>query len=54
MVRQLDKTHFLYMNVNGGLKEIKIKENSRSAFYEKDNSGNVTIVPYEPEFIEIK
>jgi beta-galactosidase len=54
MARQIDKTHFLYMNVSGEPKEIQIKGKSRSILYEKDYKGNVTIAPYEPEFIEIK
>ncbi|MBN2590792.1 MAG: beta-galactosidase trimerization domain-containing protein [Sedimentisphaerales bacterium] len=31
-----------------------MNEISRSILYEKDYSGNFTIAPYEPEFIEIK
>ncbi len=54
MARQIDETHFLYMNVSGEPKEIQIKGQSRSILYEKDYNGNVTIAPYEPEFIEIK
>lgn len=54
MARQIDKTHFLYLNVSGEPKEIHIKGKSRSVLYEKDYNGNVTIAPYEPEFIEIK
>jgi beta-galactosidase len=54
MARQIDQTHFLYMNVSGEPKEIQMKEKSRSILFEKDYSGNFTIAPYEPEFIEIK
>jgi beta-galactosidase len=54
MARKIDKNHFLYLNVSGQPKEIQIKEKSRSIIYEKDYSGNFTIAPYEPEFIEIK
>jgi beta-galactosidase len=54
MARQIDKNHFLYLNVSGQQKEIQIKENSRSILFDKDYSGNFTIAPYEPEFIEIK
>ena len=54
MARQIDKKHFLYLNVSGELKEIQMKGNSRSILLDKDYSGNFTIAPYEPEFIEIK
>ncbi len=54
MARQIDETHFLYLNVSGGPKEIQVKGQARSILYEKDYSDNITIAPYEPEFIEIK
>jgi len=54
MARQIDKNHFLYLNVSGEPKEIKINGNSRSILFETDYTGNFTIAPYEPEFIEIK
>jgi len=54
MARQIDQTHFLYLNVSGSPKEINISGKSRSILFEKDYSGNFTIAPYEPEFIEIK
>jgi beta-galactosidase len=54
MARQIDNNHFLYLNVSGDPKEIQMKGNSRSILFDKDYSGNFTIAPYEPEFIEIK
>ena len=54
MARQIDKNHFLYLNVSGESKVIQMKEKSRSILYEKDYSSNFTIAPYEPEFIELK
>jgi beta-galactosidase len=54
MSRQIDKNHFLYLNLSGELKEIQMKGNSRSILFDKDYSGNFTIAPYEPEFIEVK
>jgi len=54
MARQIDKNHFLYLNVSGETKEIQMKGNSRSILFDKDYSGNFSIAPYEPEFIEIK
>jgi len=54
MARQIDKNHYLYLNVSGETKEIQMKGNSRSILLDKDYSGNFTIPPYEPEFIEIK
>ena len=54
MARQIDKNHFLYLNVSGETKEIQMKGNSRSILFDKDYKGNFTIAPYEPEFVEIK
>lgn len=54
MARQIDKNHFLYLNVSGEPKEIRIKGNSRSILFDKEYSGNFTIPPFEPEFIELK
>ena len=54
MARQIDKNHFLYLNVSGEPKEIKMSGKSRSILFDKDYTGNITIAPYEPEFVEIK
>jgi len=54
MARQIDKNHFLYLNVSGEPKEIPVKGNSRSILFDKDYVGNFKLAPYEPEFIEIK
>jgi beta-galactosidase len=54
LARQIDKNHFLYLNVSGEAKEIQMKGNSRSILFDKDYKGNFTISPYEPEFIEVK
>ncbi|HEY5326521.1 MAG TPA: beta-galactosidase trimerization domain-containing protein, partial [Mucilaginibacter sp.] len=54
MARQIDKNHFLYLNVTGEPKEIQIKGESRSILFDKDYNGNFSVAPYEPEFIEVK
>jgi beta-galactosidase len=54
MARQIDKTHFLYLNISGESKEVQMKGNSRSILFDKDYNGNFTIAPYEPELIETK
>jgi len=54
MARQIDKNHVLYLNVSGEPKEIKLIRNSKSILFDKDYTGNFTIKPYEPEFIEMK
>jgi len=54
MARQIDNKHFLYLNVSGEPKEIKMNGKSKSVLFEKEYSGNFSIAPYEPEFIEIK
>src|ERR1035437_3152348 len=54
MARQIDKNHYLYLNVSGEPKEIKMTGKSRSILLDKNYDGNFKIAPYEPEFIEIK
>ena len=54
MARQIDKEHFLYLNVTGEPKEIPMNGKSKSILFDKNYSGNFTIAPYEPEFIEVK
>lgn len=52
MARQIDKNHFLYLNVSGESKEIQQQGRAHSILYNKDYTGNFMLVPYEPEFIE--
>ena len=54
MARQIDESHYLYMNVSGEPKEIIMNKKSRSILHDKDYSGNFTIEPYQPEFIEVR
>ena len=54
MARQIDKNHFLYLNVSSESKLIQMEVKSRSILFDKNYNGNFTIAPYEPEFIEIK
>lgn len=54
MARQIDDSHFLYMNVSGEPKVIRMNTTSRSLLYDKEYSRSFTIAPYEPEFIEVQ
>lgn len=54
MARQIDDTHFLYLNVTGEPKEIPMNVKSKSILFDKSYTGNFTIAPYEPEFIEVE
>jgi beta-galactosidase len=54
MARQIDNNHILYLNVSGETKEIQMNRKSGSILLDKEYSGNFTIPPYEPEFIELK
>jgi beta-galactosidase len=54
MARQIDKTHYLYLNVSGEPKEIPLKGKAKSILFDKNYDGNFKIAPYEPEFIETK
>jgi beta-galactosidase len=54
MARQIDNNHLLYLNTSGDAKTIPLKGNSYSLLFDKNYTGNITIAPYEPEFIEIR
>jgi len=54
MARQIDQNHFLYLNVSGEPKEINLNCKSKSILFDKEYTGNFTLAPYEPEFIELK
>ncbi len=54
MARQIDKNHYLYLNVTGESKEIQLKGKSTSLLFDKNYGGTFTIAPYEPEFVELK
>ena len=52
MARYIDKEHILYLNTGGEPKEIQLKGKAHSVLFGKNYTGNFTIPPYEPEFIE--
>jgi beta-galactosidase len=54
MARQIDKNHVLYLNISGEPKQIQVNHNSKSILSGNVYTGNFTIEPYEPEFVEIK
>jgi len=54
MARQIDRNHILYLNLTGESKQIPMKGKSQSILFDKSYTGNFTVAPYEPEFIEIK
>jgi len=54
MARQIDDKHFLYLNVSGEPKEIKMNGKSKSVLFDKEYNGIITVAPFEPEFVEIK
>ena len=54
MARQIDKKHFLYLNVSGEAKEIRLKGDARSILFDKEYKDKFTIAPYEPDFLELK
>ena len=54
MARQIDKNHFLYLNLTAESKEIPVKGGSKGILSAKEYTGNFTLAPYEPEFIEIR
>jgi beta-galactosidase len=54
MARQIDSNHFLYLNVSADPKTIQMNGKSRSILLDKNYTGNFTLAPYEPDFIEVE
>jgi beta-galactosidase len=54
MARQIDKNHLLFLNTSSEYKEIQMTGNTRSILFNKKYTGNFTIAPYEPDFIELE
>jgi len=54
LARQIDKTHYLFLNMSNESKEIPMKAQSRSVIFDKNYTGNFTLSPHEPEFVELK
>lgn len=53
MARQIDETHFLYLNVSETPQVIPIKGKAKSILFDKAYSGSMVLAPFEPEFIEL-
>ena len=54
MARRIGNNHLLYLNMSGEAKTIPLKGNSYSLLLDKNYTGNFTIAPYEPEFVETR
>lgn len=54
MAREIDKKHFLYLNVTGDSKVIQTGSRSHSIIFNRDYEDKFSIPPYEPDFIEVK
>ncbi len=54
MARQVDDTHFLYLNVSAEPQEIPLDKKSVSLLFDREYSGNFILSPFEPEFVELK
>jgi len=54
LARQIDKNHYLFLNVSPDSKKIPVQGKSRSLLFEKDYAGDFMLAPYEPEFIEVR
>ncbi|HET9571044.1 MAG TPA: beta-galactosidase [Bacteroidales bacterium] len=53
MARQIDKYHYLFLNVTGEPKKIRQAHRSKSILFDREYVGEITIPPFEPEFIQI-
>ncbi len=54
MARQINATHFLYLNMDGTAKHVELKGHSRSILHDQDYEDGFTLGPYEPEFVETR
>jgi beta-galactosidase len=54
MARQIDKNHFLFLNVSNNPNVIEVKGKLRSILFGKEYTDKFTIEPFEPEFIEVE
>ena len=54
MARQIDKNHYLYLNITGEPKEIPTNAKSKSLLFDKEYNVSFLLAPYEPEFIETR
>ena len=52
MARQIDGTHFLYLNLEGTAKRIELNGKATSILYDRQYVDAFTIGPYQPEFVE--
>jgi beta-galactosidase len=54
MARQIDDSHFLYLNLDGTAKRVDLKGRSHSILRELDYEDSFELRPYEPEFVETR
>ncbi|MBN1408673.1 MAG: beta-galactosidase [Calditrichaceae bacterium] len=54
MARQINKNHFLYLNISDKPKKIELKGRLKSLLFDKEYTNEFAIEPFEPEFIEVK
>jgi beta-galactosidase len=54
MARQINDSHFLYLNLDGTAKHVDLKGRSRSILRGLDYEDGFELGPYEPEFVETR
>ncbi len=53
MARFIDRTHVLYLNLDGTAKRIDLPGRARSILRDRDYVAGFTLDPFEPEFVEV-
>ncbi|MGM9471308.1 beta-galactosidase [Pseudarthrobacter sp. YS3] len=53
LVRLIDETHVLYVNLDGVDKPITTSQHSRSILYDRDYPNGFTLAPFDADFVEI-
>jgi beta-galactosidase len=54
MARQIDPTHFLYLNLDGFAKRIELKGPAHSILRDQEYEDGFMLDPFEPEFLEFR
>ena len=53
MARQIDRTHILYLNLDGAAKRVELKGRAKSILHDRDYADGFTLGAFEPEFVEL-
>jgi hypothetical protein len=53
MARYIDRTHALYLNLDGSAKRVELKGRAQSILRDRAYVDGFTLDPFEPEFVDL-